>query len=541
MASLGSRIKSAAKKTVSKVKSSVSNLSKQATALKKSLSPSTSKVSASTRSPYKSYAPTMTSVVTKKPAVTAPTMTSAVTKRPATASTAPKMSTFSTKPSGSSGRAYNEQGVAVASTIRPGSSRVSSSSGSSRSSDGLLAGVSSGLSGAYNAMRSAMGKDSSQAASVSIGTAPWATQDSYKSTPGYSTSSYSPGQSMSLEAQSQRSANMANPIATPASRQASQAIVSQWDSSAPQREAQAAALQAQMSVADQEKAARDAVLNAAPPVLEGQEEDPIIAQLRQEEANYQKQYEAMQREVEKLTKPSAEYLAAQREEERLTAEEQAIKAGLDKSVHEIKGQPIPQGFLTGQAARQVDLANVGLNRVAGQKVTLQEKLANLQQRRMAALDVVKGKLADVGSRLNRTSDRAFDYQTNKERDRKEDERYEREQADKREQNRYKTIGDGAQLYDTVTGKIVENTKNYAPARSGGGGGGSSSGGGTALDQLLASRNQGPEADGQYADPNLFVRLRAQSSMAPSTFNGKYGYLINPASRSWVLGDSGRKP
>lgn len=50
-------------------------------------------------------------------------------------------------------------------------------------------------------------------------------------------------------------------------------------------------------------------------------------------------------------------------------------------------------------------------------------------------------------------------------------------------------------------------------------------------ELLASRNAGPEADGVYADPNLYTRLRAQSDMAPSTFDSRYSYLINPASRS----------
>lgn len=530
MASFFSKAKSAVSKASKKAVSAISStkLSKQAQALNKSISSkvSTPKASASTSSAYKSVAPTMTSLVTKKPAAKAPTMTSAVTMKPTTAATAPKMSSSRSRSSGgSSGRAYNEQGQAVASTISPGSSVVRSSP--SRGSSGRLA-------GAFGALKSAMFDDSSQAAGVSIGTAPWATQDSYKSTPGYSMSSYSPGQSMSLEAQSQRSANMANPIATPASRAASQTTIKTWDDSAPQRQMQAAALTTQ---AEQAKQAADAVANSAAGLPE---DDPTLEALRKEEETYRKQYEAMQREVEKLTKPSAEYLAAQEEEERLTAEEQAIKAGLDKSVHEIKGQPIPQGFLTGQAARQVDLANVGLNRVAGQKVTLQEKLANLQQRRMAALDVVKGKLADVGSRRDKYSDRIYDYQRDKKDDEREDRKYKQERADKLQDNRYKTIGDGAQLYDTVTGKIVENPKSYAPARSGGGGGGSSSGG-DALSQLEASKHQGPEADGQYADPNLFVRLRAQSKMAPSTFNGKYGYLINPASRSWVLGDSGRKP
>lgn len=37
-------------------------------------------------------------------------------------------------------------------------------------------------------------------------------------------------------------------------------------------------------------------------------------------------------------------------------------------------------------------------------------------------------------------------------------------------DRYKVLGDGAQLYDTVTGKVIENTKNFAPAKTTGGAG-----------------------------------------------------------------------
>lgn len=50
-------------------------------------------------------------------------------------------------------------------------------------------------------------------------------------------------------------------------------------------------------------------------------------------------------------------------------------------------------------------------------------------------------------------------------------------------------------------------------------------------KLLASRNQGAEADGVYADPNLYAQLRSQSTMSASDFDNRFGYLVNPASRS----------
>jgi uncharacterized protein YjgD (DUF1641 family) len=50
-------------------------------------------------------------------------------------------------------------------------------------------------------------------------------------------------------------------------------------------------------------------------------------------------------------------------------------------------------------------------------------------------------------------------------------------------------------------------------------------------QLLQSRNVGPEADGIYADPNLYARLRASARVAGTDFDKRFSYLINPASYS----------
>lgn len=50
-------------------------------------------------------------------------------------------------------------------------------------------------------------------------------------------------------------------------------------------------------------------------------------------------------------------------------------------------------------------------------------------------------------------------------------------------------------------------------------------------QLLNSRNQGVEADGVYADPNLYASLRSRSPLGAAEFDRRFSYLVNPASRS----------
>lgn len=52
----------------------------------------------------------------------------------------------------------------------------------------------------------------------------------------------------------------------------------------------------------------------------------------------------------------------------------------------------------------------------------------------------------------------------------------------------------------------------------------------AENQLLASRNQGPEADGTYADPNLYASLRSKSPLGAAEFDRRFSYLVNPASK-----------
>jgi hypothetical protein len=184
--------------------------------------------------------------------------------------------------------------------------------------------------------------------------------------------------------------------------------------------------------------------------------DPLLAQMQADAARDEAEYNKLQKEIERLSKPTPEVLAAQEEENRLIAAEQGVNAELNQKVVDVEGEPIPQGFQTGWGNTFNKQANAKLGTIAAQKVPLQLKLANLQAQRAAAMDVVKSKQIVIGSKASKSSDRAYDYQM--------DEKKRKQQLeDKAMDKRYITVGDGAQVYDTQTGQIVSNNpKNFAP-------------------------------------------------------------------------------
>lgn len=53
----------------------------------------------------------------------------------------------------------------------------------------------------------------------------------------------------------------------------------------------------------------------------------------------------------------------------------------------------------------------------------------------------------------------------------------------------------------------------------------------AENQLLSSRNSGPEADGIYADPNLYASLRSKSPLGAAEFDRRFSYLVHPDSKA----------
>lgn len=412
-----------------------------------------------------------------------------------------------------------------ATTGQPALGTIRTTSGSRSSGNGLAS--------AYNALQNALGGGNTGIGNTYASDGAPGVSDpdtynpgTYKGQAGTNYTSYSPGQGQSLEAQGlmSASAGMGSRV-TPEQRTANRDVVSTWDNSAQDRASQVTALQAQQA---QMKAARDAMAPAVATdtgMAPAPETDPFVASIQADEDRYGDEEKRLQREIEKLSKPSEDYLRAQREEETLTAEEAGIKDQMNQDLYGIKGQAIPQGFLTGQGARVQDLANVGLDRIAGQKVTLQQKLANEQARRAAALDVVKTNASRASSRFQTAQDRRFDYQSELRKNKRDDEKNAQE-------NRYKTIGDGAQLYDTVTGKIVENSKNYAP-RSGGG---STSPSPTSRTNLAAGEaklraSKGPDG---YVDPTVYQTAFNEWPGTTAEFISKFPpkNYVNPAN-TWL--------
>lgn len=270
------------------------------------------------------------------------------------------------------------------------------------------------------------------------------TLSTYGGRTGTDSTTYYGGTPLSLEAQAKAMSNQANPNVAP-QRQSNRAIISMEEESAPRRKAEADAASAE---AERIKQARDAAATAA--LVQSPDDPEQLEQKRydQEAKTLENQYQAMLREVERLSKPSEEYLRALEEETLLSEEENSVKTGLSSSLNEVNNQPIPQGFLTGQGARLQNLANTSLDRIAGQKVTLQQRLANEQQRRAAAMDVAKLGLSRAGSRSDNASSRAFDYgQDQKKR--------EQTLADKERERAEKTysVSAGETIYD-AQGKVI---------------------------------------------------------------------------------------
>lgn len=437
MASLGSRIKSSVSNAVKKVSNAVSNTAKQATAIASSIGKSNTAsvynapkpTGGMTRVPANGGYPTSSPGSIKSSPSSAGMSTMSPSGAPMSTSAALQASRSS---SGSSSKPNmtpvpaNMTSVTTGQPAVGGYRRTTGSSGGSRSN--------SNLAGAYGALQNMVGANSSNASDGGPGvtnSTPY-TPDTYKGMAGNNQTTYYAGQGRSLEAQGLMAGKPASGLsATPEQRQANQATVSTWDNSASTREAQAAALRNQMA---EERAARDSMAPAAVANPLAEPSDPMIdphqERLDKEEETWRKRESDTEREIEKLTRPSAEYLQAQQEEEGLTAEEMRIKDQMNQDIYGIKGQAVPQGFLTGQSARVQDLANVGLDRIAGQKVTIQQKLANEQARRAAALDVVKGNAARISSRTDRATDRKFDYTETLRKNKREDERYAVERSDK---------------------------------------------------------------------------------------------------------------
>lgn len=385
--SAGQKVATGVYNTVNKVGSAIANtggnLAKQASALSSSLgSQSVKNASMASVAGAFSPAPNSTSATTKQPVYSGggtPNATSVATKQPINTSTS----------------IGNQYSALERSTSAPSSVNVSSSrgGGSGSSLSDYLSGSSPEFSGSgYSAQN------------VQTSTPSFS---SYKGKTGTDSTTYYGGTPLSLEAQANNQSNGVDPSVA-ARRDSNRSVIATEEADAPRRKAEAEAAAAEASKI---KAAADAAAQAS--VMTGENQDPAAqaerAALEKEARDLERQYQAMQRQVEELSKPSAEYLAALEEEKQLTEQENSVKTGLSTALNEVNNQPVSQGFLTGQGARLQNLANTDLGRIAGQKVTLQQRLATEQQRRQAAMDVAKIGLTRAGSRADTASNRAFEY------------------------------------------------------------------------------------------------------------------------------------
>lgn len=236
---------------------------------------------------------------------------------------------------------------------------------------------------------------------------------SYGGAKGTDTTSYYAGTPLSLEAQANGANNATTDPKVASQRANNQAIIAQENADAPRKKAEADAAAADAArikeAADAASAAALKAQNEKDPNQDPQLADAQQADLDKQAKDLQSQYDALQSKVDELSKPSPEYLAALEEEKQLNEQENTVKTGLSSALNEVNNQPVAQGFLTGQGARLQNLANTELGRIAGQKVTLTQRLATEAQRRQAAMDVAKIGLTRAGSRADTASNRAYEY------------------------------------------------------------------------------------------------------------------------------------
>lgn len=112
----------------------------------------------------------------------------------------------------------------------------------------------------------------------------------------------------------------------------------------------------------------------------------------------------LQRKLLEAQQESPEALAAQEEENKIIAAEQEVNAGLNQKLVDVGKEPIPLGFIQGWGTTFNKDANAKLQTLAAQKVPLVQKLANLQSKKQAALDLVKSQIDMKKDKRDRATD-----------------------------------------------------------------------------------------------------------------------------------------
>lgn len=219
----------------------------------------------------------------------------------------------------------------------------------------------------------------------------------------------------------------------------------------------------------------------------------------------------LQRSLSETQEDSPEYKAATESLNAKIAEEAMIKARLTKGIANIEEQPIAYSFLQGQSAALRNQANADLQTNYAARIPLTQQLATAakqrsteQAKKQASIDVAKSEREYLGGERKRATDI---YKTNYERQNK--------------------------LVDTATEQANKLALQVAKPPSG-----TSSSSITQLKNALnASKFQGPEADGKYADPNLYLQnyqswIQSGGSAEEFFRNFPPSTYINPAN-TWL--------
>lgn len=189
------------------------------------------------------------------------------------------------------------------------------------------------------------------------------------------------------------------------------------------------------------------------------------------------QLDALEKELLSLMQDSPEYTAAKEALNAKEAEEAAIKSRLTKGVANIEEQPIAYSFLSGQSAALKNQANADLQTNYAGQIPLQQRLATEQAKKQSSIDVVKTKYGNLDKERNRMEDT---YKTN----------YGRSNtlADREAEQRNKLALAAAKPTKTSSQSNYTSSANITALKN----------------KLKQSSYEGAEADGKYADPNIYL-------------------------------------
>lgn len=205
------------------------------------------------------------------------------------------------------------------------------------------------------------------------------------------------------------------------------------------------------------------------------------------------QIQRMEAEIARAMEDSPELVAAEEAYNKTLADEARIKAGLQTGLANVAEQPINYNFITGQSAAIERRAQADLGNVSASQVPLQQRLATEQAKKQSAIDVVKTKYKFLGDERDRQTDI---YGQN----------YKRQnELSDRATTRLEKVADTATDQANRLALEAAKDKKTTPPTPGTPPGSNSSSITTLKTALNASKFQGAEADGRYADPNLYLQ------------------------------------